>query len=233
MNPPPAAPTEGGGAGRRGGPGPGPSTGPGERRARWWGRRVRRGVGVAVLAVVAYVGVTAVQVWGASGRDDIQAVDAIVVLGAAQYDGQPSPVLEARLRHAFTLYSHDVAPLVVVTGGRQAGDTFTEATAGYNWLRQRGVPDTAILREVQGQNTFDSLAATARILQADGLDVVVLVSSGYHALRVEGTAREVGMRPHVSSVAVGRAPLAQLARETLAVSIGRITGFRRLTRLGG
>lgn len=188
---------------------------------------------MVALAVVAYVGVTCVQVWRASGRDDIEAADAIVVLGAAQYDGQPSPVLEARLRRALALYSDDIAPLIVVTGGRQSGDTFTEATSGYNWLRQRGVPDAAILKEVQGQSTFDSLSATARFLRADDLDEVVLVSSGYHALRVEGTAREVGLEPHVSSVGAGRAPLAQLARETVAVSVGRVTGYRRLTRLGG
>ena len=81
------------------------------------------------------------QVWSTGRSDQARAVDAIVVMGAAQYDGRPSPVLQARLEHALELYDDGVVPLIVVTGGRQEGDRFTDATTGYNFLRDRGVPD--------------------------------------------------------------------------------------------
>jgi uncharacterized SAM-binding protein YcdF (DUF218 family) len=205
---------------------PGPRTG-------MWRRRTVRAVGIVVLLLMAYLTVTFLQVWRASSEDDVQRSDAIVVLGAAQYDGQPSPVLEGRLRHALSLYRRGIAPLIVVTGGRQAGDTFTEATAGYNWLRDRDVPDEAIRKEVQGRNTFESLAGTARFLTDEGLDEVMFVSDDYHALRVAGIAREVGLDPHVSAVSVDGASVTQLGRETVAVAIGRVTGYRRLTRVTG
>lgn len=202
-------------------------------RRRVWRRRLLRGVGLVVLLALAYVTVTFFQVWRASSRDDRVRSDAIVVLGAAQYDGRPSPVLEARLRHALRLHRQGLAPLIVVTGGRQAGDTFTEATSGYNWLRAEGVPDEAILKEVDGRNTFESLKATSRFLAARGLDEVLLVTDGYHALRVAGIAREVGLTPRVSTVGGDGTSLVALGRETVAVSIGRITGYGRLTRLTG
>ena len=201
-------------------------------RRVWPGRLLRAAALLGVL-VVGYVAITFLQVWRASGLDDPQRSDAIVVLGAAQYDGRPSPALEGRLQHALDLYERGVAPEIVVTGGRQEGDTFTEATSGYNWLRQRGVPDEAIRKEVQGRSTFESLAATARFLSDEDHDEVVLVSDDYHALRVEGIAKEVGLDPHVSAVDTGGTSLVRLGRETAAVSIGRITGYRRLTNITG
>jgi uncharacterized SAM-binding protein YcdF (DUF218 family) len=198
---------------------------------RRWRRWVVRGVGVVVLLAVAYLSVTFVQVWRASSRDGAETADAIVVLGAAQYDGRPSPVLEARLERALELYEAGLAPTIVVTGGRQRGDTWTEATTGYNWLRDRDVPDEAILKEVQGRNTYESLAATARFLRDEDVMEVVLVTDGYHALRVAGIAREVGLHPHVSGIDVDGPTIAQLSRETAAVSIGRVIGYRRLTNL--
>jgi len=207
--------------------------GSGGRSDGVWRRRVLRVAAAVVLAVLTYLTVTFVQVWRASSRDDPTSADAIVVLGAAQYDGEPSPVLESRLSQALDLYNRGLAPRIVVTGGRRAGDTFTEATSGYNWLRDRGVPDEAILKEVTGRNTFESLAATARFLDADGQAEVLLVSDDYHTLRVEGTAREVGLDPHVSAVSRDGVSFVALGRETVAVSVGRITGYGRLTRLTG
>jgi uncharacterized SAM-binding protein YcdF (DUF218 family) len=206
------------------------AAGPVGRRRRWR-RRLVRIVGVVVLLVVAYLAVTFIQVWRASSQDGAQPADAIVVLGAAQYDGRPSPVLEGRLQRALELYEMDLAPAIVVTGGRQDGDTYTEATTGYNWLVDHGVPGEAILKEVQGRSTYESLAATARFLRDDDVMEVVLVTDGYHALRVSGIAREVGLHPHVSGVAVDGPTIAQLSRETAAVSVGRIIGYRRLTNL--
>jgi uncharacterized SAM-binding protein YcdF (DUF218 family) len=202
-------------------------------RRRRWRRRILRAIGVAVLLVLGYLSVTFIQVWRASSEDGARSADAIVVLGAAQYDGRPSPVLEARLQRALQLYEAGLAPVVVVTGGRQDGDTFTEATTGYNWLVARGVPGEAIEKEVQGRSTYESLAATARFLRDENVMEVVLVTDGYHALRVSGIAREVGLTPHVSGVDMDGPTIAQLSRETAAVSVGRIIGYRRLTNLMG
>lgn len=187
----------------------------------------------AMLAVVAavYLVVTFVQVWQASGRDEARPADAIIVLGAAQYDGEPSPVLARRLEHAAELYAADIAPLVVVTGGRQPGDRFTEAEASANYLAGLGVPGGAIEREVQGENSWESLAAAARFLRRDfGITSVVLVSDPYHAMRIDGIAHELGLDAVVSPADVG-SPLGSLLRETAAVAVGRIIGYDRLVRL--
>jgi uncharacterized SAM-binding protein YcdF (DUF218 family) len=208
------------------------AAGPVGRRRRWR-RRLVRIVGVLVVLAVAYLAVTFIQVWRASSQDGAQPADAIVVLGAAQYDGRPSPVLEARLERALELYEAGLAPTIVVTGGRQDGDTFTEATTGYNWLVEEGVPGEAILKEVQGRSTYESLAATARFLRDSDVVEVVLVTDGYHALRVSGIAREVGLHPHVSGVGPDGPTIAQLSRETGAVALGRVIGYRRLSNLIG
>lgn len=206
-------------------------------------RRVRPGwilirvVGFTVALAMLYLTVTFVQVYQASGDDDAHRVEAIVVLGAAQYNGRPSPVLEGRLRHGLDLYRRGLAPVIVVTGGRRSGDTFTEATTGYNWLRGRGVPDDAILKEVNGRSTWESLSAVSRFLRARGIDEVLLVSDSYHALRLEEVADEVGLDASVSPApAEGHRSdrrVRSVLREALAVGAGRIVGYRRLTRLAG
>lgn len=195
-------------------------------------------LGFLVAAVVVYLAVTFVQVWTSSHRDDPRPADAIVVLGAAQYNGRPSPVLQARLDHAISLYRDGVAPLVVVTGGRQSGDRVTEAKASADYLIARGVPDTAIRREVQGGDTWESLAAAARFLGRDGAENVVLVSDPYHNHRVAAIASEaglspVGVSPQTQVVPEGSAGAAALARETLGVAVGRLIGFRRLASYAG
>src|SRR3546814_15252238 len=98
-------------------------------------------------------------------HDGARAADAIIVLGAAQYDGRPSRVLQDRLDHALELYEEGLADKIVLTGGRQAGDRFTEATAGYNYLRGKGLTDDALLRAVPARTTYDALPAPARFLR--------------------------------------------------------------------
>jgi len=105
---------------------------------------------VAAFVLVAYLGFTFAQVWMASRRDQARPADAIVVLGAAQFNGVPSDILRARLDHAHDLYERGMAPVIVVTGGKQPGDRFTEAGASAAYLHTRGVPDDDILREVDG-----------------------------------------------------------------------------------
>ena len=156
----------------------------------------------ALLAVVTvgvlYLALTFVQVWLASRQDQARPVQAIVVLGAAQYNGVPSPDLKARLDHAFDLYQRHLADTVVVTGGKQPGDRYTEATASADYLAGRGVPQVAILREVGGRNSWQSLASSAAFLKQRRLDTVLLVSDPFHDKRIALMADELGLKPYVS-----------------------------------
>jgi uncharacterized SAM-binding protein YcdF (DUF218 family) len=195
--------------------------------------RLVRLLALAGLLVVGYFAVTFAQVWAASRRDGARPAEAIVVLGAAQYDGRPSPVLQARLDHAAALYEADVAPVIVLTGGRQPGDRFTEASASARYLRRAGIPETALRLETDGRNSWQSLAAAARFLRDESITEVVLVSSPYHSLRVEHIAAEVGLDGHASPAAGApdSATFGHLLHETLAVGVGRIIGYRRLVDL--
>ncbi|MGH9125848.1 MAG: YdcF family protein [Acidimicrobiales bacterium] len=193
----------------------------------------------AALAVVAlgvlYAVVTALQVWMASRRDQARPVQAIVVLGAAQYNGVPSPDLAARLNHAYDLWHRGLAPTIVVTGGKEPGDSFTEAAAGATYLAGRGVPQAAILREVSGRNSWQSLESTAGFLEARGDRSVLLVSDPYHDLRISLMSLELGLTPYMSptrSSPLGwRTKAYNYGKETGEVALGRIIGFRRLVDL--
>ena len=197
-----------------------------------WGLRLFALLGVVTFA---YLAVTAAQVFLASRRDETRQVQAIVVFGAAQYDGRPSPVLEARLDHAASLFEDDYADLIAVTGGRQEGDRFTEATASANYLSRRGVPQDAILREVRGENSWESLASTAAFLKERDIYRVLLVSDPFHAARTEAMADELGLEayssPTRSSPIRGMSEVPHLAKETVAVAAGQLLGFRRLMRV--
>ncbi|MEC9210613.1 MAG: YdcF family protein [Actinomycetota bacterium] len=184
-----------------------------------------------VLVIVTFVGVTFVQVWFQSMRDEIKSADAIVVLGAAQWDGIPSPVLKARLDHALDLYAKELAPYIVTTGSKQKGDRYTEAYTGLTYLLERGIPESKIIVIVDGSNTYQSLSATSTAIQGIGLgNEVLLVSDPYHALRAKEIAREVGLDPLFSPTELDSS-FEQLARETIGTSIGRIIGFRRASTL--
>jgi uncharacterized SAM-binding protein YcdF (DUF218 family) len=184
---------------------------------------------------VLYFGVTFVQVWQTSRRDEARPAQAVIVLGAAQYDGRPSPVLRARLDHAADLYRRRIAPLVVVTGGKIEGDRFTESAASANYLHTKGVPDEAILREVQGRTSWQSLAASARFLKERGIRDVVLVSDPFHAARIKGIASELGFKaaasPTRTSPIQGLSEFRHMVTETAQVGIARVIGFRRLVRI--
>lgn len=194
---------------------------------------VRR-LGALLLALaVGYGSITFVQVWWASRADPDAPVDAsaAVVLGAAQYNGTPSPVLQGRLDHAAELYLRDQVEILVVTGGGQRADTTTEAKAAYDYLRSTiGIADERIRLEVDGTSTFEQLAAVARFLESEGITDVVLVTDPYHARRAQLVGREVGLDATVSVTDAG-APFSRLVRETGAVALGQIISFRRLERL--
>lgn len=184
-----------------------------------------------LVPLVLYMAFTFLQVWHGSLQDEAQPAEAVIVLGAAQYNGRPSPVLRARLDRAVALYQAGLAPVVVVTGGQQPGDRFTEAGAGQRYLVAHGVPANALRLEVQGRNSWESLSAAQHFLAEEGIDEVLLVSDAYHSFRVAETARELGLRPHVVPSRPGDAPVRELWRETLAVGVGRFLGYRRLTNL--
>ena len=197
-------------------------------------RRILRVVTVVAAVLGSYMAVTFVQVWHASHQDDARNAQAIIVLGAAQFDGRPSAVLSARLDHAAVLYNQGLAPLIVVTGGKRIGDRFTEAEASANYLEHLGVPGGAIERETTSTNSYDELAAAARFLRERDINDVVLVSDPFHAYRINAIAHDVGLNAHVSptptSPVHGFDNVQALVRETIAVSAGRLIGFDRLDR---
>lgn len=151
-------------------------------------------VGIVVLAwLVGFVGVVA-----RSRIDQARRAEAIVVLGAAQYDGRPSPVLRARLDHGIDLYKRGLAPWLVVTGGRGTGDTTTEAAVGRRYAIRHGVPAKAILLEDAGRTTDESIEGVARIMREHGIHDAVLVSDPFHMLRLDILARRHGIRAWTS-----------------------------------
>ena len=193
-------------------------------------------IALALVAVVGvYVGVTFAQVWWAARHDQARPAQAIVVFGTAQYNGRPSPVLAARLDHAVDLYHRRLAPVIVVTGGNQPGDNFTEASASADYLLKRGVPDEDVLREVSGTTSWQSLAAAASFLGDRDIKDVLLVSDPFHSYRIRAMASELGLDGHSSPTRTspirGMTEAKYMARETVAVAVGRIIGFRRQARI--
>jgi uncharacterized SAM-binding protein YcdF (DUF218 family) len=138
----------------------------------------------------------AVLLW--SMLDQAHPAESIVVLGAAQYDGHPSPVLRARLDHAVDLWNHHMAQIVILTGGRGPGDTTSEAAVGRGYMRRHGVPDDAILLEDEGRTTRASLLAVSRMLNNRGMKTAILVSDPFHMLRLWILSRRFGLTPYTS-----------------------------------
>ena len=159
---------------------------------------IRRMLTVVVVAVFALwvISATAVLIW--ASRDEARPAQAIVVLGAAQYAGKPSPVLRARLDHALDLWNRHLAALLILTGGTGAGDTTSEAAVGRTYARKRGVPDSAILVENEGRTTSESMRAVAGMLEVRGLQTALLVSDPFHMLRLRILARRFGFTPYTS-----------------------------------
>jgi uncharacterized SAM-binding protein YcdF (DUF218 family) len=162
-------------------------------------RRLALGV-IALVLLYFTVSTTLVAVW--MGKDEHPKVDAIVVLGAAQYDGRPSAIYAARLKHAVDLYHGGVAPLIVFTGGKEPGDRFTEGGSGARWAVQHGIPQTATLVEESSRTTYENLRGAKRVLDSrlhpsKRLKVVV-VSDPFHMFRAMRQAGDVGFRAYPS-----------------------------------
>jgi uncharacterized SAM-binding protein YcdF (DUF218 family) len=202
------------------------------KRRRRWPKRVLIGLGIVLGLFAAFYLVALYEVWHTGRADEARPVDAIVVLGAAQYDGRPSPQLAARLDHALSLYRAGYAPKVFVTGGKQPLDRFTEAGSEARYLEERGVPADAILQEDQGRTTWESLSAVAGRLKAQNLNSVLLVSDPYHAARIKGMAGELGLRSYVSSTrtspVTGMAAARHMVKEAGGVALAHLVGWHRV-----
>ncbi len=198
---------------------------------------MRRLVALVLVAALGYFLVTFAQVWATGRRDQARPVDAIVVMGAAQYDGTPSPQLAARLDHAANLWQLGLAPTVVVTGGSQPGDRFTEAEASAAYLVERGVPSEVIVQEQEGRSSWESLENVADLLEGAGVERILLVSDPFHSLRIRLTAEELGFEaytsPTRSSPVTGASARSREAKEAAGIAVGRIIGFERLWELTG
>ena len=151
-----------------------------------------------LILVVSLWAWSASEVLAASRRDDARPAEAIVVLGAAQYVGRPSPVLKARLDHALELWGRRLAPRIVFTGGQGDGDTTSEAAVSRRYALKHGVPDSAILLEPKGRTTSESMRAVAAMMHARGLSRVILVSDPFHMRRLTVIARRYDLEPYGS-----------------------------------
>lgn len=153
-------------------------------------------MGAVLIGAVWVVLLLAVRLF--AERDERAPADAIVVLGAAQYDGRPSPVFRARLDHAIELYEEGLAPVMIMTGGVGAGDTVSEAAVGRRYAIRQGVPAEAILTERTGLRSAESMQSVARLMRQRELQTALLVSDPFHMLRLRVLARRVGVRAYSS-----------------------------------
>lgn len=183
-------------------------------------------------AATLVVGLTGFAVWRAAHTDDarrIDRADAILVLGAAQYGGEPSPVFRGRLEHAALLYRNGRADTVVVLGGGAPGDTTTEAEAGREWLLANGVASNDVVASPVGTTTYESLRAAAEWMDGEGLETAFLVSDPWHNLRIKRMASDLGIEAYASATwhSAARSEGTRFggyARETLAYLYYRVFG---------
>ena len=151
-----------------------------------------------VLAVIVIWAASMAAVIVFSWIDQAQPAESIVVLGAAQYAGRPSPVLKARLDHGIDVWTRGLGKVLVLTGGRGYGDTMSEAEVGRTYARKHGVPDTVILLEKEGRTSRESMLGVAELLQKRGIKTAILVSDPFHMLRLSIIGRRFGLVPYTS-----------------------------------
>ena len=201
--------------------------------------RFARVIGLLVSISLTYGCINVAQVWWVGKSDQARAVDAIVVLGVAQYDGRPSPQLQARLDHALALWQEGLSPLVITTGGNQPGDRFTEAETSANYLIKgsliSAVPTDSIVQENTGSTTRESLIEVSKIMQARGLHSVLIVTDPYHSLRSRLIAQDLDLVAYVSPTRTsplrGASAVSRHVREALGVAVAHLIGFANLERL--
>lgn len=185
-----------------------------------------------------YVAITFISIVSVGHSDTGGTADAVVVMGAAQYDGTPSPLLESRLQHALDLYNQGRVRIIAVTGGKIPGDRFTEAAASRRWLTDRGVPSSAIIREDVGRSTWESLSSLAPVLRMNNISSVLVSTDRWHMQRCLLSLRDLSIEAKPSATATSPLQGVQRAwgkyvKETVGVSLGRIIGFDRLLSITG
>jgi uncharacterized SAM-binding protein YcdF (DUF218 family) len=194
---------------------------------------MRRLLLALLVLVLAYFAVSTLLVARCMGKDERPRVDAIVVLGAAQYDGRPSAIYRARLEHAVDLYAGKVAPLLVFTGGKTPGDRFTEGGTGARWAVEQGVPATAVLAEERSHTTYQNLAGAKRLLErrvAGRAPRIVIVSDPFHMFRAVKQAEDLGLDAYpsptrTSPLSASRVRLtASVLREDIAIAGYLVSG---------
>jgi uncharacterized SAM-binding protein YcdF (DUF218 family) len=158
---------------------------------RWWLRLLA----LVVVTAVSILAITALQVVHTAALEEIHPADAIVVFGAAEYSGRPSPVLRARLDHALDVFHRGVAPVVITTGGAAADPTFSEGGVGRDYLMRHGVPERSLIAETQGRDTAESAMRVGVIMRANGLHSCVAVSDAYHVFRIRKLLEHEGVAP--------------------------------------
>src|SRR4030081_1280108 len=151
------------------------------RRGHW----LLRLVALVAAAVAAFLVITSIRIVRASWVEEAKPADAIVVFGAAEYSGHPSPVLRARLDHAFDLFARGIAPVVITTGGAAADPRFSEGGVSRDYLMHRGIPERSLIAETQGRDTAESAIRVAVIMRTNGLRSCVTVSDAYHVFRIK------------------------------------------------
>jgi uncharacterized SAM-binding protein YcdF (DUF218 family) len=194
------------------------------------GSLVARSVAALVLAGFLLVASTAGAIWWTARQDARPVSDAIVVLGSAQYNGVPSSIFEARLEHALALFGEGVAPVIVTVGGKAAGDQFTEAEAGRDYLAAAGVPAESLLAVPEGVDTLESMRSVSRVFDEQGWNSAVLVTDPWHAMRTERMAEDAGIEADSSPTRQGPSVYSRttqaryILRETAAYLLYRATG---------
>ncbi len=151
--------------------------------------------GSLLAALAGFLAVTSVHIAHEGSLQELHPADAIVVFGAAEYAGHPSPVLRARLDHAFDLFRQGIAPVVITTGGAAADPSFSEGGVGHDYLKHRGIPERNLIAETQGSDTAQSAVRVAVIMRANGLHSCVAVSDAYHVFRIKRLLQHQGIGP--------------------------------------
>lgn len=161
-------------------------------------RQLVRGLAAAAVVLVLWLGWVMWQIYRQSWMDEAQPADVIIVLGAAEYRGRPSPVLRARLDHGLELYRRKLAPRFITTGGAGGDPVFTEGEVARDYLAKNGVPSEMIMVENQGESTFHSTAGAAEIMRRTGLRSAIVVSDGYHIFRAKKMLQFRGLQVYGS-----------------------------------
>jgi uncharacterized SAM-binding protein YcdF (DUF218 family) len=168
------------------------------QRRQHTGRRFTRLILLLMLLVIVVYAAMIVQVYRVGAEDNARPADTIIVLGAAQWSGKPSPVLQARLDHALELYQQGLAQHIITTGGTGPGDQYSEADVAADYLQRQGVPLAAIEREDEGRDTWESMQDVSTIMRQQGWHSAILVSDPFHMWRAGKMASDLGIVPYTS-----------------------------------